>query len=216
MDLRKELDLYLTTMHPLLNLGTEVLRSIKYTDPPGSKNNIFLANSATLNSDLHQKPSKKQKRRLKKARNSSSSPIAIPAKRLRTSLCPCCQWTFPYKYSNEDINIHVTYCLDGQGQQDIDNYTKKAQERKRNKNKPTSKKELSSPEILTSAQEVISEPRTVVKKCPYCNLSLSSRTENFIKQHLECCKAEQALHLAYITRPKLSLHQIFNLNFLWY
>ncbi|OMJ79701.1 hypothetical protein SteCoe_20220 [Stentor coeruleus] len=218
MDIHKELDLYLTSMHPLLNLGSEVLKNIKYTDPPGSKNNAFIASLPNLDANLHTKSHKKQRKRQKKARQPSSSPIGIPAKRVRNSLCPCCEWVFPFKYSKKDISTHINSCLDGQEQQDISNYTKKHQKRKSNKT-PTSKKEhkrQSDPQTLTNSQNPTPKQKTFIKKCQNCNLNLNSRTENFIKHHLEYCKTEQALYLSHITRPKISLDKIFDQNFIWY
>lgn len=174
---------------------------------------MLFGNSVTKDSDLHLGPSENQEDKPKRERSASSTCIAINVKKARTSFHPLRECNFPFDYSSEDIDIHTRTYSNSQGQHDIDNYTNMSQGDKWNKIELTSKKMQPSSQILTSFQGITLEPRTAVKKCPSCNLSLSSRTEKFIKQHLECCEAEQALFLARIARPKISVHNI--LNSLW-
>ena len=100
----------------------------------------------------------------------------IPIKRQRESICPCCEWKFPYSYTEDEKNRHVNICIDGNGINDIEEYKQTVEAISHSKkNETDDEKEL---------EEIEEELK---QKCPHCNLGIGGRSEEFRERHIKEC-----------------------------
>jgi hypothetical protein len=213
MDLCEELDLYITTMHPKLHLGTEILKNVKYTDGPGLSYKKTVPMEGVENCVKKDTISvQKKKRHRKKNGENISDPSKILVKKPKVTSCPHCEWIFPRSFNQNEANTHIENCLKGDGKKDIAEYHEKFKQQRKAKGKRAKKKEASKvvEEVSNFEVEDFGQQEVIVK-CPDCNLSLGSRTNEFIEKHLKCCKSEQEMFMSCLNRPKVSIQNLISL-----
>ena len=179
MDLFKEIEKHLTTLHPRIQLGDARLKTIKFTpfppkNPPAHPPpEISIQIPPSMNSDPKnknftvaiKKTVKKTtpKKRTKKSNQietifkivNKSPKIQIPQKRQREALCPCCQWIFPEDYTEEEMGNHVNLCIEGEGANHIAQYRKALKDlKKENKKNKRTKKTEQTREIVAIDSEL--------------------------------------------------------------
>ncbi|OMJ84457.1 hypothetical protein SteCoe_14410 [Stentor coeruleus] len=210
MDLCEELDLYITTMHPKLQLGTEILRNVKYTDGPGLSIKKVVQMEEVENCVKKDRNVVQKKKRNRKKNGENLNDSTKTLKKPKVTSCPYCEWIFPRSFNQSDA--HIERCMKGDGKNDIAEYHEKFKQRRKAKGKRAKKKEVSKvvEEVNNFDVENFGQQETIMK-CPDCNLSLGSRTSQFIEKHLKCCRSEQERFMSCFNKPKASTQNLVSL-----
>ncbi|OMJ85629.1 hypothetical protein SteCoe_13045 [Stentor coeruleus] len=209
MDLCEELDLYIKTMQ----LGTDILKNVKYNDDSSLKEKKETSmeeveNCVRKNMNVVQKKKRNRKKNVENVYDSNKTLVKKP----KVTSCPHCEWIFPRCFNRK--NSHIENCLKGDGKKDIVEYHEKFKQQRKAKSK--SKRDKKKEDIKTIENncnlevKVFTQHEDIVK-CLDCNLSLGSRTNEFVEKHLKYCKSEQEKFLGYFNRPKVSIKNLASL-----
>lgn len=178
MDFYRELDLYLTRLHPNLKLGNASLKGVKDSDffnKKLRKSSKALIDYNEKNQNAGRSENKSAKPNKDLISRANKKPEIIPCKRPREILCPICEWQFPHKFTEEDMTEHIELCMEGKGADHISQYQSQLKQ-------PKSVQKKSQKSLIKLA---------IPSTCPDCNLTLSTRPLEFSTIHLASCKGEQ-------------------------
>ena len=221
MDLYEELNAYMSTYHPWIRLGNESLIDIQYSETRTeghSVQKITIEEKENLEFKARKKVAKKQGVCYGKKSERQICSLDIPAKRLRESACPLCQWNFPESLTEEEMHDHVNTCIDHEQEEFGGKLRKcrrkrvrvradeskekqkqkekeKEKEKERGKEKDRRRQNVKTNNIVDLEQSSEGEEIIKFEECPDCLLCLEGLPKGFTSKHKLLCKEEQKSNL---------------------
>lgn len=223
MDLYEELNAYMSTYHPWIRLGNESLIEIQYSETRIETHSVPKKTEEEKENyefKAKKKVAKKQGVCYGKKSEKQFNSLDIPAKRLRESACPLCQFNFPDSLTEEEMHDHVNNCIDREQEVfggrlrkcrrkrmkvRVDEGKEKQKQKERDKDKDKEKEKIKGKDRLrrkvkeneAAGLEQGSQDEEVVvfEECPDCLLCLEGLPKSFISKHKLLCKEEQKYNL---------------------